>query len=298
MVQVQHRTESQPQTQDIRTKIQAEMEHAYLSSWLPKPVLESLQLFLASAMARAAGLSAEERETVISTLLLIYHGLAVHDEIEILAAREDERYRQLGVLAGDYYSSKYYRLLAEAGHVALIGVFARAIQTVNEAKAELERDLLDFTMTPARYLELQTIIHGTLLHSLRSAYLSDQAHWEDTVTHLVRAAILAKEWQRAPQIPVTRTMANLTVWQQASSEERKWWKQLVAGKSQDQNRLVSLHVKYGTSSALYQQVEDEIGHVEHTVMLAGATECLEELRTVFDQLTEVRPIARRLGEEA
>ncbi|WP_170119558.1 heptaprenyl diphosphate synthase component 1 [Tumebacillus permanentifrigoris] len=297
-MQVQHRTEPHLQIQDIRTQIHAEMEHAYLSRWLPNPVLESLQLILASAMARAAGLSASERETLISTLMLIYHGLAMHDEIETLAAREDERYRQLGVLAGDYYSSKYYRLLAEAGLVPLVGTFARAIQTINEAKAELERDPLDFTMTPARYLELHTTIHGTLLHSLRTAFVSDQLHWDDTVTHLVRASILAKEWQRAPQIPVTRTMANLSVWQRANAEERKWWKQVVAGKSEDQNRLVSLHVKYGTSSTLFQQVEDEIGLVEHAVLLAGATECLEELRTVFDQLTEVRPIASRLGEEA
>ncbi|WP_161780684.1 heptaprenyl diphosphate synthase component 1 [Tumebacillus flagellatus] len=297
-MQVQHRTDLQPGTErEIRTKIYNEMDHAYLTRWIQAPVLESLQLILASAIASAASLTAAERERIVATLMLIYHGLAVHDDIEEYTAREDERYRQLGVLAGVYYSSKYYRLLAEAGQIELMGSFARAIQAINEAKAELERDTSDFTMTPGRWLELQESIHGALLHALRRTYAADQPHWDDIVTHLVRAALYAKAWQEKPALPVTRTLANLTLWQQANSEERKWWKQLVAGKVSDLNRLLSLHVKYGTSSTLFQHAEDEIGTVEHAVLLADVPGLLEELRTVFDQLTEVRPIAR-LGEEA
>lgn len=298
MVQVQHRTETGSQPQTLTARIHAEMDHAYLSRWLQAPVLESLQFLLASAIVRAADLTAEKRDTLISTLMLIYHGLAVHDDIEVLAAREDERYRQLGVLAGDYYSSKYYRLLAQAGLIEEIGIFARAIQKVNEARAELERDPLDFTLTPERYLELHTIIHSTLLHSLRAMYLPDLPLWEDLVTQLARAAVLAKEWQIAPQIPLQRNLANLLAWRQATSEERKWWKQVLAGKNHDQNKLVSLHVKYGTSSSVFQQMEDEIALVEHTALLSKAHDLLEDLREVFNQLTEVRPIARHLGEEA
>ncbi|MBL0387943.1 heptaprenyl diphosphate synthase component 1 [Tumebacillus sp. ITR2] len=298
-MQVQHRTDLQLETErEVRTKIYQEMEHPYLSRWMQAPVLESLQLILATAMARATSLSVAERDAIVATLMLIYHGLAVHDEIEEYSAREDERYRQLGVLAGVFYSSKYYRLLADAGRVDLVGTFAQAIQAINEAKAELERDKLDFTMTPGRWMELQETIHGALLHTLRRTFVGGLAHWEDIVTHLVRATILSKAWQQAPKLPVTRTLANLTLWQQASGEERKWWKQLVAGKVQDHNKLVSLHVKYGTSSTLFQQAEDEIGTVEHAVLLADTPELLEELRVVFDQLTEVQPIARRLGEEA
>ncbi|MGZ6523513.1 MAG: heptaprenyl diphosphate synthase component 1 [Tumebacillaceae bacterium] len=112
MLQVQQRADLDLRVQDISSKIHVEMGHSYLSKVLQRPELEQLQLVLAQAMVRAAGLAKSEAETVVSTMMLIYHGLAVHEEIDTLAANADERYRQLGVLAGDYYSSKYYRLLA------------------------------------------------------------------------------------------------------------------------------------------------------------------------------------------
>jgi heptaprenyl diphosphate synthase len=294
MLQVQQRADLDLRVQDISSKIHAEMEHTYLSKVLRSPDLEQLQLVLAEAMVRAAGIEKSEAETVVSTMLLIYHGLAVHEDIDMLTQHADERFRQLGVLAGDYYSSKYYRLLAVAGQIHLIGTFARAIQVINEAKAELERDTSDYGMPTERYLEMQETIHGTLLHSLRETYLPGQALWEELVTLLVRATVLTKELGKSSSQAWSRTLTNLMIWQQASGEERKWLKQMKAGKGPE-HRLLSLHVKYGTSSEVYQQVEDLVGIVQHTVAVCDLP--LAEVTNLCEKLIEYRPVPSRVCEE-
>jgi heptaprenyl diphosphate synthase len=292
-VQVQQRTDSELCVRDVRSKIYAEMEHAYLSGYLRSPDLERLQLVLADAMVRSAGLPKEESELVVSTLLLIYHGLAVHDDIDKLSARPDEKYRQLGVLAGDYFSSKYYRLLAEAGQVALIGRFALAIQAINEAKSELERDPADFGMSIDQYLGLQERIHGELLHCLREAYLPNDPVWEELVNLFVRATVLQKELIGGTGHLWTRDLTNLLLFKQTSGEERRWLKRQPTGCAAEP-RLMSLHVKYGTSHEVYRMIEDCIRIAETTIM--NVPELMEDLRELCERLTEYQPVVRRAEE--
>jgi len=293
-VQVQQRTDMDQRGHEVQSNTHAEMEHAYLSRFLSAPNLERLQMILAEALVPAAGLPPRVANTVISALLLIYHGLAVHDEVETLTARDDERYRQLGVLAGDYYSSKYYRLLAEAGEIALIGQFARAVQEVNEARAELERDPSDFSLKAGRYQQLQETIHSSLLHSLRLHVVPDQPQWEALITQLVRAQVLSRELEADSTQVWSRTLSNLTIWQKAASDERKYLKGLRTGERVE-GRLLSLHVKYGTSLDLIQGLDESLDLAGRS--LERMPEPLDEVRDLCRQLTEYRPLPWRVVEE-
>ncbi|MGZ4162453.1 MAG: hypothetical protein ACXVDB_00260 [Tumebacillaceae bacterium] len=176
----------------------------------------------------------------------------------------------------------------------MIGTFARAIQVINEAKAELERDTSDYGIQIERYLEMQETIHGTLLHALRETYLPGQALWEELVTLLVRATVLVKELGKNSTQVWSRTLTNLMVWQQASGEERKWLKQMKAGKGPE-HRLLSLHVKYGTSSEVYQQVDDLVGVVQQTVAICDLP--LTEVEGLCEKLIEYRPAPSLVCEE-
>ncbi|MDY0405698.1 heptaprenyl diphosphate synthase component 1 [Virgibacillus sp. 179-BFC.A HS] len=64
-----------------------------------------------------------------------------HDQVLVKnrdAKNENEAIAlQLSVLAGDYYSGLYYRLLAEIGEIGLISTLATAIKRINEAKMKL-----------------------------------------------------------------------------------------------------------------------------------------------------------------
>ncbi|TCP59349.1 heptaprenyl diphosphate synthase subunit 1 [Tumebacillus sp. BK434] len=292
-MQVQQRIE-ETCVQDIRSKLYAEMDHKYLSAIIAHPTPEKLQLALSEAMCEAAGLNGKETETIVSTLLLIYHGLALHEEIETLARHEDERYRQLGVLGGAYYSSKYYRLLAESGQIKLLGQFARAIQSINEVKAELVRVPGDFTLSVERYLHMQETIHGALLRTLCAALLPEQAQWEQLVTHLVRASVLKAELDKMSDQTWVRGAANLSLWQQANGEEKKWLKAIKASGEPDK-RLMSLYVKYGTSIYLFSLLEEAASLAEPAMMMMHGLR--DELRALPEQLLAPGAYPRRVCEE-
>ncbi|HEU4964672.1 MAG TPA: heptaprenyl diphosphate synthase component 1 [Bacilli bacterium] len=293
-MQVQQQADLDLRVEDIRSKIYREMEHRYLTDFLPSPELEIAQLVMAEAMMRAAGLSARDTETVVSSLLLIYHGLAVHEEIEELAKQPNERYRQLGVLAGVYYSSKYYRLLAEVGHVALMGRFAAAIQVINETKAELAKNPAQFNIGSGRYLLMQERIHGALLQAIREVFLPQDPLWEDVITGLVRAVVLQQELERSGGHAWTRKLDNVLLFGQANGEERRYLKGMPLEKRSDQ-RLVSLHVKYGTSAEIFRQVEGAVAVVEPLLLMLPGVQI--ELQELCDRLTAVQPAPRRAVEE-
>ncbi len=294
MVQVQQRISLELRFQQAESRVYAEMEHRYLNGIIRCPDLEMMQFTLAEAMLREAGLTEEQVGTVVSTMLLIYHGLEIHEDIDTLAAHSDERYRQLGVLAGAYYSSKYYRLLAEAGQVPLIGHFAQAIQMINEAKAELERDPLDFSLSSERYLDIQERIHGMLLHSIRSVYLPHHPRWQQIVETFVRVSVMQKELNN-PSTGWSRTLANLMIWDRATSEERKWLKGLLRGKGYDHSRLMSMYVKYGTSALIFRKISDLMELVRPLLPQDGET--AGDMQGLCDRMLEFTPVSRRICEE-
>lgn len=294
MVQVQQRTSLEVRIQQAERKIHAEMDHRYLSAIIRRPDLEILQFTMAEAMLQEAGVTGQKSDTVIATLMLVYHGLAVHEEIETLAAHSDERYRQLGVLAGDYYSSKYYRLLAEAGQIQLVGQFAMAIQAINEAKAELERDRSDFSLGVERYLDLQERIHGSLLQCLRVVYLPDQPHWDEIVRSCVRVAVMQKEAGQT-SAEWSRTLANLMIWEKSTGEERKWLKGLSRGKGYDHSRLMSMHVKYSTFAEIYRRITNMIELVHP--LLPQDEETGADIRELCERLSKLGPVTGPICEE-
>lgn len=83
-------------------------------------------------------LSEDLRDRLALATILLQTGLDIHDWINEEAhadvASEIERRRQLRVLAGDYFSAKFYRMLAEAGQIQLIQDMTDAICRVNEFK--------------------------------------------------------------------------------------------------------------------------------------------------------------------
>lgn len=247
--------------QKVRERVQREMTHPYLIRFQPNPKLDLFQMNISLILLQAAELPPEEIELLMSVVLLIHHGLGIHEEITLASTHPDERYRQLNVLAGDYYSGKYFFLLAQAGHVTAIGRFADAISQINEAKAEREKYVRDITCSEEKYMRINERIHGQLLHAIRKTYLEDEPLWEEIVSLVVRAHVLQEEYSRLKQGSWMLNLANIYMYDQASLEERRYMKSVPFGQMLD-NRLLSYHVKYRTSSYLFRALDSCIHTVE------------------------------------
>ncbi|WP_068617086.1 heptaprenyl diphosphate synthase component 1 [Paenibacillus tuaregi] len=79
-------------------------------------------------------------ENIALAVYLVQLGLDTHDLIDAEPVRKEEREmrsRQLNVLAGDFFSSSFYELLAKEGRIDLISALSSAVCEVNRKKVNL-----------------------------------------------------------------------------------------------------------------------------------------------------------------
>src|SRR5699024_10495241 len=70
-----------------------------------------------------------------TTIMLIQIALDTHEKVT--DTQTTRIYKQLTVLAGDYFSGWYYYLLSESRDIQLIGILAEGIREINEKKIQL-----------------------------------------------------------------------------------------------------------------------------------------------------------------
>ena len=123
----------------LKTEIFMDVRHRTLQKYTGLPVLDENQLFyLLVPFINGEEWQQDEREAAI-TVGIVYAALAAHDHIKELDATSKEQ--QLTVLAGDFYSGRYYEILAMSGNVALIknlsqGIVARCEHQIKVYEAE------------------------------------------------------------------------------------------------------------------------------------------------------------------
>ncbi|TQR35272.1 heptaprenyl diphosphate synthase [Lysinibacillus sphaericus] len=123
----------------LKTEIFMDVRHRTLQKYTGLPVLDENQLFyLLVPFFNGEEWQQDEREAAI-TVGIVYAALAAHDHIKELDATSKEQ--QLTVLAGDFYSGRYYEILAMSGNVAMIlnlsqGIVARCEHQIKVYEAE------------------------------------------------------------------------------------------------------------------------------------------------------------------
>ncbi|KOS69170.1 heptaprenyl diphosphate synthase [Lysinibacillus contaminans] len=109
----------------LKTDIFMDVRHKTLQKYTGDPVLDENQLFyLLVPFFNGEEWEHEQKEAAI-TVGIVYAALAAHDHIKELDATSKEQ--QLTVLAGDFYSGRYYEILAASGNVALIRSLSQGI---------------------------------------------------------------------------------------------------------------------------------------------------------------------------
>ncbi len=119
--------------------------------------LELLNLFL-----KESGWSEEQRLRVCTATAFAQLGLDIHENVTAAQPLDGEakRHRQLSILAGDFFSSQFYALLADGGEIQVIPIIAQAISDINQAKMRLYQN--DGNISFQQLLREYTIIHSAL----------------------------------------------------------------------------------------------------------------------------------------
>ncbi len=131
------------QAQDVLFAVEQQIKEVIgipaLLQDLEYPQVDIQKLELLNWFLQDLGWNEEQRKRVCTATALAQIGLDIHENIRCTDRIDDEqkRNRQLTILAGDFFSSKFYWLLARSGDIQVIPIIARAISEINHSKMRL-----------------------------------------------------------------------------------------------------------------------------------------------------------------
>ncbi|MFO1444605.1 heptaprenyl diphosphate synthase component 1 [Bacillus sp. Bva_UNVM-123] len=120
---------------DMKEQIFKKIKHPYLHKYIDSPEIDEDKLLLLLSLLDKADLPEKIAENYALTTMLIQIALDTHELVSNNELEEDDnKDRQLTVLAGVYYSGLYYKILADIDEVTMIRSLAEGIKEVNEHK--------------------------------------------------------------------------------------------------------------------------------------------------------------------
>ncbi|RAP76391.1 heptaprenyl diphosphate synthase component 1 [Paenibacillus montanisoli] len=157
-------------------------------------------LFAFLANQRTPLLHSELYALVVS---LVQLGMDTHDLIDSETSRVQEREmrsRQLKVLAGDYYSSRFYQLLSQAGQVDMIRRISGGVCEVNRLKVNLYLRMKQLKLTAEEYISQCVQLKTELFHAFTDSLDEKMVRvWTDLLQGFGRCEVVLDELHRAEQ---------------------------------------------------------------------------------------------------
>ncbi len=131
---------------------------------------------------------------------LVQVGMDMHDWVDGgggSGPSREVRSRQLRVLAGDYFSSRFYQLLSQAGQIDLVRRLSEAICDVNRLKLNLYERMKQTKLSAEEYLHATVEIRSRLFLTFSSLMDGQyRSSWSELLRHLTTCEVLSEEMNR------------------------------------------------------------------------------------------------------
>jgi len=220
---------------------------------------------------------------------LVQMGLDTHDMIDAGGHRAEPemRARQLKVLAGDYFSSRFYHLLSQAGQIEMIRKISDAICEVNRVKLNLYTRMNQLKVTAEEYIGTCTELK-TGLFRLFGGMLEERISslWPDLLHGFSRCEVVLSELERidSPE----RFEGSWGYWHvmQEGTEDEK--AQLVQP-AREEGFVLALVMKYDIRSQLLEKLRTASHNLQSIVKGLDSDKLTEELALIGERFQ--RPFA-------
>jgi len=237
-----------------------------------------------------SGNSADSSELFTLVTSLVQIGLDTHDLVTDTGANPEKlelRSRQLKVLAGDHFSSRFYHLLAQAGHIEVTRHMSQAICEVNRLKMNFYQSMRHLKLTAEEYIK-QTVNIRSALFLIFGRWMDEPQKlvWPDMLYGLTACEVIAEEIDKSESgQPVAGSWAYLHIMQNGTREEQKH----VQSKDADDGKIRAILLRYNVRHQLYQLLDTHLKTLQETVKRFDPDKRISELAALIE------PFARYLS---
>ncbi|OEH85905.1 hypothetical protein BHU72_03790 [Desulfuribacillus stibiiarsenatis] len=240
---------------------------------------DDYKAILIHLMLQSSGLPMKQIHTLCIASELVDSGIKTHEKIEAVHQAEITK-RQLTVLAGDFYSSKYYKILADHNLIPAIKILAKAIQEINEAK--MSRHYANIQdITPSVYIAWLEKIHASILGHLVDEYAIERDIWYEICSNVsLVQALLEEQVQMVPTYNGVLSFKIVLLYQKLNTEEKNEFSNILNNKE----KLTAVLVKYNIQAIINHYAEQFSNR---------AIQCIDQLQTKFVK-DEVRKCVNQL----
>lgn len=230
-----------------------------------------LHAFLRFGAAQGKAPSAKLSEAVSLAVSLMQHGLDTHALVE---GKGEAIKRQMMVLAGDYFSSRFYQLLSQVGNIQAIGIVSQAVSEVNRIKMNLYSRAKKLMLTAEEYIRDTVEINTHLFVSFTS--------WMDAMYRkscpaifrtFAECELLATELTRTSPQRVKNSWAYWFILEHGTPEEID----VMVSETIDESRLQSILLKYNIIGRLTDQWETKAAELHQLLRDMNSDKLAEEL---------------------
>lgn len=216
---------------------------------------------------------------------LVQLGMDTHDLIDTDAQQRPEpemRSRQLKVLAGDYFSAKFYHLLSQAGQIEMVSKISSAVCEVNRLKVNLYVRMRQLKVTAEDYL-IYTVQLRSALFQLFSDVLEGPLSrvWPEVLGGVSRCEVVLEELERS-ECPdrFDKSWAYWHIMQEGTDEERQHLTQIL----NEPAFIAGLVEKYNVRNLLTAKLKHSADAVKAIAGKLESDKLFGELTQIVDTL--------------
>lgn len=234
------------------------------------------RLLYAFLSRHSAFSGSSELFTLVTTLVQM--GLDTHDMVSInnnVKEMKASRSRQLKVLAGDYFSGRFYYLLSHAGHIHLIGIISDAICEANRLKMSLYQLMKQIKMTADDYIKQSVEVKSQLFLAF-AGFMEESVRgvWPEVLRLFTQCEVLMQEINRSEIAQQYKdSWGYWHIMQLASKDEKKH----IQSEDADPSKLRSIWLKYKITPQLYQMLNSSMRQLQDKLQSLDSKELGKEL---------------------
>lgn len=264
------------------------MSHDMITLHTELPEYPEGRIALLYAVLSQQPAAAQQKELLAVVTSLVQMGLDTHDMVDNGSAPAKGmlamRAQQLKVLAGDFFSSRFYNLLAQAGQIEMVRRLSEAVCDINQAKMSLYAKMTQMKLGAEEYVRYAAELKAGLFLAFTGVMggLYERV-WPELIERFSRCEVLLQELRGAQDL--TKLEASWGVWhilQDGTEDDRRALKE----RREDAGLIKSLFNKYAVAEKLTHLLRQSASQLQTLAQRLQSDKLLRELQPLIEPFVQ------------